>query len=165
MPTQRRKPAGDMTGRKSEELAKEHAEELARREAEIGMINKAEQVQDERGVFDPSSGDMVDGPSLDEAIEQLGGIAYASDDDDILDPTVEQRQPEQVKTAVSLLERPDEVEEVEHQSDRMVVVRVNSTLNDVTVGQGTNFNFIEGRRYKVPYHVAMHLEEKGYLWH
>jgi hypothetical protein len=46
-----------------------------------------------------------------------------------------------------------------------VVVRVNSDLPQVTIGAGNLYDFEEGRQYKVPKHVADHLEEKGYVWH
>lgn len=45
------------------------------------------------------------------------------------------------------------------------VIRTNTTLEDVTIGVGTNYTFIEGQQYRVPQHVADHLEELGYIWH
>lgn len=45
------------------------------------------------------------------------------------------------------------------------VIRVNTTLENVTIGVGTSYNFEEGKQYRVPAHVAAHLEEKGYVWH
>jgi len=45
------------------------------------------------------------------------------------------------------------------------VIRVNTTLEDVTVGVGTSYTFEEGKQYRVPANVAAHLEEKGYVWH
>lgn len=50
-------------------------------------------------------------------------------------------------------------------ADTSVEIRVNSTLENVTIGQGTDYTFEEGRRYKVPQHVADHLEERGLVWH
>lgn len=49
--------------------------------------------------------------------------------------------------------------------DDEVVVRVNEDLTNVTVGAGTLFNFKMGQQYKVPRHVAAHLEERGLIWH
>lgn len=49
--------------------------------------------------------------------------------------------------------------------DRSVIIRINTDLDDVTIGAGNNYNFKEGERYRVPVHVATHLEEKGYVWH
>ncbi|MEU4534277.1 hypothetical protein AB0G15_05335 [Streptosporangium sp. NPDC023825] len=44
-------------------------------------------------------------------------------------------------------------------------LRVNVDLEDVTIGQGTNYNFYRGQTYTVPTHVYQHLEEKGCVWH
>lgn len=46
-----------------------------------------------------------------------------------------------------------------------VVIRINSDLEEVTIGAGNVFTFHEGERYRVPLKVAQHLEEKGYVWH
>lgn len=57
------------------------------------------------------------------------------------------------------------VEIAEQEKPQEVVIRVNDTLTNVTIGAGTNYNFEEGKQYTVPIHVAQHLEEKGYVWH
>lgn len=57
----------------------------------------------------------------------------------------------------------DEVEVVESEDDG-VVIRVNEDLQEVTIGDST-YNFLAGRKYKVPRNVAFHLEEKGRIWH
>jgi hypothetical protein len=44
-------------------------------------------------------------------------------------------------------------------------LRVNTDLEEVTIGAGNHYNFLEGRNYIVPAHVYNHLEEKGYVWH
>lgn len=47
-----------------------------------------------------------------------------------------------------------------------VNIRVNDTLEHVTIGQGNHYDRFEpGRTYKVPKFVADHLEEKGFVWH
>lgn len=43
-------------------------------------------------------------------------------------------------------------------------IRVNCDLEKVTIGQGTAFDFKEGQVYRVPYHVALHLNALGYVW-
>lgn len=48
--------------------------------------------------------------------------------------------------------------------DDTVVIRVNATVNP-TIGYGNTYNFEEGQRYRVPKHVAQHLESKGLVWH
>jgi hypothetical protein len=44
-------------------------------------------------------------------------------------------------------------------------IRVNSELEDVTVGHGNHYSFHPGPWYTVPENVAAHLEEKGYVYH
>lgn len=58
----------------------------------------------------------------------------------------------------------DTVEIVEA-GERSVEIRINTDLEEVTIGAGNTYNFKEGQRYKVPAHVAAHLEEKGFVWH
>ncbi|MET9119941.1 hypothetical protein [Streptomyces sp. NPDC004528] len=74
---------------------------------------------------------------------------------------------ERSNTVVDLVAPPEpEVEEqpvVVEESDR--VIRVNAELTDVVIGQGNYYNFEVGVQYRVPAHVAAHLEEKGVLWH
>ena len=43
--------------------------------------------------------------------------------------------------------------------------RVNTTLENVTIGKDNHYTFEEGRRYKAPLSVYNHLEEKGLIWH
>lgn len=66
--------------------------------------------------------------------------------------------------AVAVIIGGDEPEIVDS-GERAVVIRVNMDLDDVTIGAGNNYTFKEGQSYKVPQHVADHLEEKGYVWH
>jgi hypothetical protein len=54
---------------------------------------------------------------------------------------------------------------VEVHTDDTVVARVNTTIEDVTVGAGRHFSFQEGRKYKMPRDVYDRLEELGYIWH
>lgn len=44
-------------------------------------------------------------------------------------------------------------------------IRVNSDIEHMTLGAGTDYNFTVGQKYRVPQHVADHLEEKGLVWH
>lgn len=43
-------------------------------------------------------------------------------------------------------------------------IRVNCDLEKVTIGQDNHFDFVEGQVYRVPYHVALHLDALGYVW-
>lgn len=134
---QRQKPkAGDATGRQKAALEAEQAEALAKRQEEMTMVNQQVIVETQNAVFDPKSGEKV-----------------AESDEDAGAPAVESKDGEVVDLGVETVE-----------SDE-VVIRVNETLTNVTIGAGTFFNFDEGKKYKVPRHVARHLEEKGYLWH
>lgn len=45
------------------------------------------------------------------------------------------------------------------------VMRVNTDLEDITIGKDNHYTFREGVRYKVPAMVYSHLEEKGYVYH
>lgn len=58
----------------------------------------------------------------------------------------------------------DEVQVVSDEDEDSVVIRTNEDLEKVTIGQRT-YDFVAGRKYKVPRNVAFHLEEKGRLWH
>lgn len=62
----------------------------------------------------------------------------------------------------------NEVEEVGgpvNDDEVPVVIRAKETLENVTIGVGNNYNFVEGKQYRVPKRVADHLEEKGLVWH
>lgn len=44
-------------------------------------------------------------------------------------------------------------------------LRVNTKLENVTIGHGTDFNFEPGQKYKVDEHVYNYLDELGFVWH
>jgi hypothetical protein len=59
----------------------------------------------------------------------------------------------------------DEVESVGVSlADDQVVIRVAENLDMVTIGSGNHYSFQAGKKYKVAKHVAVHLQEKGYLY-
>lgn len=59
----------------------------------------------------------------------------------------------------------DEIESVGvTMADDTQVVRVAEDLEHVTIGVGKHYSFKAGQKYKVPKHVAQHLQEKGYLY-
>ena len=59
----------------------------------------------------------------------------------------------------------DEVESVGVSlADESVVVRVAEDIEMMTIGVGNHYSFQTGKKYKVPKHVAAHLQEKGYLY-
>lgn len=194
------KPAGDMTGRKSDELAKQHAEELAKRQGEIALMNQ--QAAEESDEIHDLTGN---GPMTVTRHPDQEGVTTSTDDDGIMTVTVPGgREAYTIKTNDTVLqgvgpEGPsnvpgetvggqrqrgivDKTELNDPQGDRGVdgevrsmgvavaeaptkVIRVNTTLEDVTIGQGNLYSFKEGEKYRVPSHVADHLEEKGLVWH
>jgi hypothetical protein len=59
----------------------------------------------------------------------------------------------------------DEVESVGVSlADDVQVIRLAEDLDFVTIGVGNHYSFKAGQKYKVPKHVAAHLQEKGYLY-
>lgn len=137
MATQRQKKSPmDATGAKRDQLQKEHEAELARRQAELTMQAQVEAQSDEVTDYSGEEGPLtMDVDEPDEAVEWQT-VGEA--------PVQEQGQLDEGKA---------------------VVIRVNTDLEDVTIGVGNNYSFYEGQRYRVPLHVAQHLEEKGYVWH
>lgn len=141
-PTRSRRSPADATGAKRDQLAKEHAEEVARRAGELTMNQQAvamsEEVEDATTAFGESD---------------PGAVLTMSED------FADDEQPQEWKTIgdAPVVDQAD--------GQQAVVIRVNTTLEDVTIGAGTNFTFNEGQRYRVPIHVANHLEEKGYVYH
>lgn len=168
MPNKQRKPPTDLTGRKQVELQEQHAEELRQREGEIALMNQAQAVVDQEGVFDPATGQRLDGPSTEEV---MSSVQYVDDTDEVVDVTGggDNRPVAQPVNANPTLPGRPAVVEVAPQpvvvSGGQKKIRVNSKLEDVTIGQGNHFTFEEGKTYLVDAHVAQHLEEKGYVYH
>lgn len=54
---------------------------------------------------------------------------------------------------------------VQVKGGRKVKLRVNTDLDECTIGRGNNFTFKRDQTYLVPQNVYDHLEEKGYVWH
>jgi len=80
---------------------------------------------------------------------------------------IEAMQGRLTTVAVPEIESEEVVEDntpIEVGSD-MVKMRVNTDLEDVTIGQGNNFTFYRNRIYTVPKWVYNHLDEKGLVWH
>lgn len=119
-------PHGDYTGKMKAKLQAEHAEELAKREAEISLITQQEQ--------DYRANSTVD-------LTQGGPIILDGDD-------------------VQQLEGDEQMSESAHRT-----IRVNQDIEQMTVGAGNTYDFVVGQKYRVPRHIADHLEEKGLVWH
>jgi hypothetical protein len=49
--------------------------------------------------------------------------------------------------------------------DDVVSFRVNTTLEQVTIGVGNHMDLVEGQQYKAPRWMYKHLDEKGVVYH
>jgi hypothetical protein len=144
---------GDQTGRTREHQAREAADDLRERQQEISMINQVQDLNDDLGVYDPESNELLEGPEV-AVVEE---IIYAEDDEAVID-TLAPRAVEAI---------PLEVEEMEESIEVQEATRIIRIAEDCepTIGYGNNYDFKAGRRYRVPAHVARHLEEKGLVYH
>jgi len=84
-------------------------------------------------------------------------------------PTIEQ---DEITTTADLLGgreiEVDPVAPVMPKSDNqgMVLVRMNTTLEDFTYGDPhTHWKLEAGKRYRMPRHIAIYLDDLGYVWH
>jgi hypothetical protein len=169
---------GDFTGAQRQRLAEENAAELAERQQEIGLVNQVDMVREEEGVWDPSTGQVMElSPDAEERIRQAEE-PMTVDTDPILDPSVpvpgydpmRDLQPVGVQQqARSVTANPLEVQDlgpepVTVESDHRVI-RVNTDIEDMTYGVGTSYTFLRGRRYRVPYHLYQWLESRGVIYH
>lgn len=128
---------GDFTGQAKAKLAKEHAEEVAKREGELAMMEAAEQEAAQNRVTDYTAGNLSE-PVILDSVEDVAAA---------------EQEIQMDSEGVTVREAPTRT------------IRVNSDLESVTIGAGNHYSFNEGEKYKVPAHVAEHLEEKGYIWH
>ena len=46
----------------------------------------------------------------------------------------------------------------------MVVIRTITDVEDMTYGVGNHYTFKAGVKYRVPAHLAVYLEQLGYIW-
>jgi len=92
------------------------------------------------------------------AREDSIAMAQASrtmEEENVVHDTVGDRQLQQI----------NEQGEVVYVEPPAKTIRVNTSIEDMTFGAGNNYTFEEGQQYRVPAHVADHLEELGYVWH
>jgi hypothetical protein len=170
---------GDFTGQERQRLTEEKAQELSERQKEIGLVNQVDIVVEEEGVFDPVTGELVELPEDAQArIEQLRDEPVVVDDDPILDPSQPvanydpmkdmrdlQTQQQPKATAVNALEVQDLGPEPITVEDEWKVIRVNTDIEEMTYGAGTNYTFLRGRRYRVPRGLYDWLETRGVVYH
>jgi hypothetical protein len=169
---------GDFTGAQRQQLAEEKAAELAERQQEIGLVNQVDIVNEEEGIWDPSTGQVMElSPDAAEKIRQAEEPVTV-DTDPILDPSVPvpgydpmkdfqdtQIQQRKVQHSVNTLEVQDLGPEPMTVDTEWKVIRVNTDIEDMTYGVGTSYTFLRGRRYRVPFPLYQWLESRGVIYH
>jgi hypothetical protein len=50
-------------------------------------------------------------------------------------------------------------------SEKTIECKINTSLENVTIGYGNTYNFEQGQKYRIPQSVYDYLEEKGLIWH
>jgi hypothetical protein len=154
---------GDVTGRKREELAREHSEEIKAREGEISLLTQAAARSVDEDIIDLETREVINANS--------GAVTRMDEDDDDDDAP---RLIGSSTATMQIEELPDpqaqaqangvvHAQTVEYLNEK-VVVRINTDLEDITLGYGNTFTFLEGRRYRVPRWVASWLDERGLTW-
>lgn len=177
---------GDFTGRQKETSTKEQTKEAQSRRAEISMQNAEDELDAQRSVFDPKTGEKVEGPGpsyvarvVDEDDEDEEDEESVVDDDEEENDEEDEQSfgfvpDEPVFTGHETNEemapilakrrerRPSRVRKVRNAVSR---IRVDADIEDMTFGmingEPNNFTFREGLVYKVPTEVADHLDERG----
>jgi hypothetical protein len=156
---------GDTTGKTREALQREHADELKERQGEITTIAN----EHERSINE----DIVDYSDPERPV-----IEKPDGSQELADPVQKREEEREDETdlgfGVSVIEEPEpEAARRFHEAlktdpeylNEKVLVRVNADLPDMTFGHNVTLSFEEGRRYRLPRYMAIHLEEKGLIWH
>lgn len=168
---------GDFTGQQRQQLAEEKAQELVERQKEIGLVNQVDMVVEQEGIFDPVTGELVELPEGAQAKVNKLQEPVVVEDDPIMDPT-KGRVADPMKDLRDLdirsqnkasqpnaLEVQDLGSEPITVDDEWKVIRVNSDIEDMTYGAGTNYTFERGKRYRVPRDLYDWLEGRGVVYH
>jgi hypothetical protein len=170
---------GDFTGQQRQRLVEEHADELAQRQKEIGLVNQVDIVVEEEWIFDPVTGELTELPESAQAkVDELQAQPLVVDDDPILDPTQSPpiydpmkdfRDLESQQQTKALATNPMEVQDLGPEpltvEDEWKVIRVNTDIEEMTYGAGTSYTFQRGRRYRVPRGLYDWLESRGVVYH
>jgi hypothetical protein len=169
---------GDFTGQERERLTDEKAAELAERQQEIGLVNQVDLVREQEGIWDPSTGQMMElSPDAEAAIRDMEEPVTV-DTDPILDPSVPVPGYDPMKDlqtvgvqqqARAIASNPLEVQDLGPEpmvvETEWKVIRVNTDIEEMTYGVGTSYTFLRGRRYRVPHHLYQWLESRGVIYH
>lgn len=179
---------GDFTGQQKSQQAKQQKTALEEQQAEMSMKNDSLTDDEINGVFDPQNGERLDSVRPSRVIELADEDEFDEneiDDDSETVPTVQQqrtrgipRRREEEPTYTGH-ESPEELapvlakrrtytpHDVELAKPSMVTVRLDQDIDDMTYGmyngEPNNYSFKEGLKYKVPYEVAEHLNERGLI--
>lgn len=179
---------GDATGMMKAKQQKENAPAIAEAARGMSLINapvveRPDEIVDYSGGGNPNTGHEGGARLL--SMEDIGADTEVSVDDlpdgdvdvnslpdgtyDVrpemvreLDEPASAHQPKAVPRDVIRTGAPTQAPQVEA---AFKVMRVNTDLEDVTIGKDNHFTFREGVRYKVPTAVYNHLDEKGYVYH
>jgi hypothetical protein len=179
MPARGGPQRGDHTGRERQRLTNEKAKELADRQKEIGLVNQVDIVVEQEGIFDPITGELEELPeSAQEKVDQIKDAPITVDDDEILDPSQPQvaanpmkdfREVQTQQQAQEPAPNPLEVVDLGMEpitvEDEWRVIRVNTDVEDMTYGAGTNYTFLRGRKYRVPKGLYEWLESRELVYH
>lgn len=162
---------GDATGHKADVLRREAEDQLEARREEIGMLHQSTENAKQNGVVDLTGEEPVldykgdaalDGKlvgndgSLYEAPQEVSGGTQINSGSSY---TVEEIEPPTESLAQI------SADEVVNRDalNRPVLIRAEYDLEDVTIGYGNTYTLKQGWRYKVPRHVAIHLESKNVI--
>src|SRR5664279_4704093 len=154
--TGRQAKQNDFTGRKREALQREHSAELTAREGEISSAanERARSVAEDIVDYSPEGLAAAEEAVLDAAkvAEEAGELVGTPG------------------SAAAVYQLPEDAPSLKEAvpADRLnylVVIRAASDIEDMTFGAGNHYSFTEGRRYRVPRYIAMHLEEKALVYH
>lgn len=173
-----RPAAGDYTGREKTRQGREAAQQQKERSAETTLATAERLDEEEHGVFDAQSGvrlDTPDGEIIDDdedvapqAPPAFAGTGFFPDDEDdepVLTGHESDEELAPILAARDVPRRGRRRSPRAHSAD--VVIRLDQDIDDMTYGMDpvsqspNNYSFKEGLKYKVPYPVAEHLDERG----
>jgi hypothetical protein len=149
----RRIDSGDFTGKKAQQLAEEKAVEIREAQQRVGMVTTVENENDEYGIYDAATGQLVVDLSPEEAARLEEEEALDDGDEDVEDVVPISHQAPVPEVDLESLPNPDE----------MVVLRVNTDVEDMTYGRGNFYTFMRGKKYRAPRYLRDHLADKGLL--
>jgi hypothetical protein len=171
---------GDFTGKETQRLQRENADELVKRQKEVGLASEVDIVIEREGVFDPVTGALIEMPSEAQAKVDALNEPQEVEADPLYDvgegpmpiaaqvkyPDTEVKQQPKKSAATTMIpEVTDLGDEPILVEQEYVNIRVNTDIEDMTYGVGNTFSMVRGTRYRVARDLAQHLESKGLVYH